>query len=124
MDLLIGLDVGTSAVKGVLVSAEGEQIHRAMRGTVFLEVEPEAHYRAVCDLIAGLASHAPGDGRVRGMAVAGGNTLLLDETDAPLTNIINWMDQRAAGNSYPGFTMDHAHGIVGRPFLSNDPIEG
>ncbi|KKL15322.1 hypothetical protein LCGC14_2506750 [marine sediment metagenome] len=88
MDLLIGLDVGTSAAKGVLISAQGEQIARAKRPTPFvypqpsfIEVEPEAHYRSVCDLIQELASKVPAGSRVRAlaMAAASGNTLLLDK---------------------------------------------
>ena len=63
MDLLIGLDVGTSAVKGVVVSVEGDIIVQRKRSTQFLhpqpdfiELSPEAHYRTVCELIQELVS--------------------------------------------------------------------
>ncbi len=128
MDLLIGLDVGTSAVKGVLISAEGERIARAKRATPFvypqpsfIEVEPEAHYLSVCDLIQELASKAPAGSRVRAlaMAAASGNTLLLDKNDRPLTNIINWMDERGGSFDIPGFDRQHLHRVVGWPWKGN-----
>jgi sugar (pentulose or hexulose) kinase len=127
MDLFIGLDVGTSAVKGVLVSSTGEQLALGKRDTRFLypqpgfiEVEPEEHYRSVCDLIRELASHAPAGATVRGisMAFASGNTLLLDKDDRPLINIINWMDERALGKIeeiLPGLDEEEVHGVVGWP---------
>ncbi len=127
MDLFIGLDVGTSAVKGVLLSSEGEQLALGKRGTRllspqpgFIEVEPEEHYRSVCDLIRELASHAPAGARVRAisMAFASGNTMLLDETDRPLINIINWMDERAYGRMndiFPDLDIDRVHTVVGWP---------
>jgi xylulokinase len=129
MDLLIGLDVGTSAVKGILVSAEGEQLALGKRGTRFLypqpgfiEVEPEEHYASVCDLIRELASHAPAGGKVRAvsMAFASGNTLLLDRKGQPLINIINWMDERAFNKTaeiLPDLATEEVHATVGWPWV-------
>jgi xylulokinase len=128
MDLLIGLDVGTSAVKGVLVSSEGEQLALSQRSTHllyprpgFIEVEPEEHYRSVCELIRELASHAPVGAEIRGisMAFASGNTLLLDAKDRPLINIISWMDKRAfdiIDDILPGLDREGVHRMVGWPF--------
>jgi sugar (pentulose or hexulose) kinase len=45
MDLLIGLEVGTSAVKGLLVSAQGDQ--RAAAGGNFLLLDRRDRRRAV-----------------------------------------------------------------------------
>jgi xylulokinase len=127
VELLIGLDVGTSAVKGVLISSEGDQLahgHRATRllspRPGFVEIEPEEHYRSVCNLIGELASRAPAGARIRAvsMAFASGNTLLLDEQDRPLINIISWMDKRADGKIkeiYPDLDQEGVHGIVGWP---------
>ncbi|UCF98920.1 MAG: hypothetical protein JSV89_05105 [Spirochaetaceae bacterium] len=128
MDLFIGLDVGTSAVKGVLLSAEGKQLALGKRNTRFIfpqqgfiEVEPEEHYRSVCDLIQELASHAPAGAWVRAisMAFASGNSLLLDEMDRPLINIINWMDERAIGKTkaiFPDLVVEEVHTTVGWPW--------
>ncbi|MBN2553700.1 MAG: hypothetical protein JXB06_13065 [Spirochaetales bacterium] len=128
MDLLIGLDVGTSAVKGALVSSTGKQLALGKRDTRFLyprpgfiEVEPEGHYASVCDLIRELASHAPARAKVRAisMAFASGNTLLLDEKGRPLINIINWMDERAFNKTeeiLPALATEEVHGTVGWPW--------
>lgn len=128
MDLFIGLDVGTSAVKGVLLSSEGLQLALGKRSTRllspqpgFIEVEPEEHYRSVCDLIRELASHVPAGVKVRGisMAFASGNTMLLDEKDRPLINIINWMDERAFNQMeeiFPGLDKHSVYNMVGWPF--------
>jgi len=128
MDLLIGLDVGTSAVKGVLVSSEGDQLALSQRGTQllypqpgFVEVQPEEHYASVCGLIRELASHAPAGAEVRGisMAFASGNTMLLDAEQRPLINIISWMDKRAFDKTddiLPGFDRESVHPVVGWPF--------
>jgi xylulokinase len=128
MELFIGLDVGTSAVKGVLLSSRGEQLATGRRSTRLLfpqpgyvEVEPEEHYRTVCALIAELASNRPAGARVRAisMAFASGNTLLLDEKGRPLINIINWMDERAAGKTeqiFPDLVVNEVHATVGWPW--------
>jgi sugar (pentulose or hexulose) kinase len=128
MDLLIGLDVGTSAVKGVLISAQGEQLAVGKRDIRllyprpdFIEVEPEEHYRSVCGLIRELVSRAPAGARVNAlsMAFASGNTMLLDENGRPLINIISWMDKRAFGKVeelFPGFDIESVHEVVGWPF--------
>jgi sugar (pentulose or hexulose) kinase len=127
MDVFIGLDVGTSAVKGVLLSSEGEQVAVGKRTTRllspqpgFVEVEPEEHYRSVCELIRELSSHAPSGATVRAisMAFASGNTLLLDRDDKPLINIISWMDKRGSGklkDILPGLDPESVHGIAGWP---------
>ena len=115
MDWLIGLDVGTSSVKGILVSREGEQRARGKRETRFIkpqpgwfEVDPEEHYRSVCDLIRELGSAVPAGDPVRAvsMAFASGNTLLLDERDKPVDNIQFWLDTRTMDRTaelLPGF---------------------
>ena len=54
---LIGLDLGTSAVKGVLLDARGRVCAEASAETVlshprdgWVEVDTEGHYRTVCDV--------------------------------------------------------------------------
>jgi xylulokinase len=99
---LIGLDLGTSAIKGVLTDRRGAILAEAGADTCLLhprdgwvEVEPEAHYRKVCQVIRELAGVAPGDVAALAMAAASGNTLLCAADGTPLLNIINWMDRRA-----------------------------
>ena len=100
---LIGLDLGTSAIKGVLVDAAGRVLAEAGTPTNLLsprsgwvEVDPEEHYRKTCGVLRELAAVAPGEVSALAMAAASGNTLLTDAAGQPLTPIINWMDQRAA----------------------------
>ncbi len=99
---LIGLDIGTSAIKGVLVRADGKVLAEAGTETAFLhpeegqvEIEPERHYENVCGVIRRLAASAPCRVAALSMAAASGNTLLTDSEARPLCNIISWMDQRA-----------------------------
>jgi sugar (pentulose or hexulose) kinase len=134
MDLLIGLDVGTSAVKGVLVSAQGEQMAAGKRAARLLhpepgwvELDPEEHYRSVCDLIRELRSRAPRGSRVRAlaMAAASGNILLLDRRGRPLTNILSWLDARSIGRTaelLPGFDPSSFQEVSGWPHAEMFPL--
>ena len=134
MDLLIGLDVGTSAVKGVLVSADGARLASARRATRILrpapgrvELEPEEHYRSVCDLLRELGSRSPPGARVRAlaMAAASGNALLSDADGRPLTPILSWLDDRSVGRTselLPGFDPESFHDISGWPYSELFPL--
>jgi xylulokinase len=100
---LIGLDLGTSAIKGVLTDAQGQVLAEAEADSVFLhpregwvEVDPGQHYRHVREVIRELATAAPGEVAALAMAAASGNTLLTDADGEPLANIINWLDGRVA----------------------------
>ena len=99
---LIGLDLGTSAIKGVLTDARGSVLAEAGADTRMLhprsgwvEVDPEQHYRNACGVIRELVAAAPGEVAALAMAAASGNTLLTAADGRPLRNIINWMDRRA-----------------------------
>ena len=98
----MGLDLGTTAIKGVVMNQNGNIITEASKSTRFIEpkpgwfeVAPEVHYQDVCAVIKELASNTPGEITALAMAAASGNSLLTDADGKPLTNIINWMDQRA-----------------------------
>jgi len=102
---LMGLDLGTSAIKGVLIDAKGNEIATAEKRTTFIhpaegwvEVDPEQHYQDVCGVIRELAAAVFEPIAALAMSAASGNTLLADETGKPLTSIISWMDQRATQN--------------------------
>ncbi len=134
MDLLIGLDVGTSAVKGVLISADGARLASARRATRLLrpsvgrvELEPEEHYRAVCGLLRELGSHSPPRSRVRAlaMAAASGNVLLADGRGRPLTNILSWLDNRSVGRTaelLPGFDPEGFQQVAGWSYSELFPL--
>lgn len=129
---LIGLDLGTSAIKGVLTDERGAVLAEAGAETRFIhphdgwvETDPEVHYRNVCGVIRELADAAPDGVDAMAMAAASGNTLLTDEAGAPLGNIINWMDRRAEQQPPPalaGLTVDEVSRVTGWPCVSSFPL--
>ncbi len=128
----IGLDLGTSALKGVLL-AEGGRILRAAERRVtydrpapgYVETGAEAHWRDVVGLIRELTVAAPG--RVRALAISGasGNTLLADAAGRPMTPIINWMDCRSKGRPPPslrGLIPAEVRRVTGWPCVDTFPL--
>ena len=129
---LLGLDLGTSAIKGVAIDASGNVIAESSRETCFVvnkdgrfELIPEKHYQNVCGVIRELTTKVPGKIVALAMAAASGNTLLTDVDGKPLTNIISWMDQRAAQNppkSLAGLTSEKVHQLAGWPCVNTFPL--
>jgi sugar (pentulose or hexulose) kinase len=134
MKLLIGLDVGTSAIKGVLCAPDGRLLADGQRSVAFIrpregfaEIDPEDHYRSVCELVRELASRCPNGDSVAalGMACASGNTLLLGADGTPLGTIISWLDRRAAGRMgelLPGFDLSTVYRVVGWQGFDGFPL--
>ena len=101
MKYLIGLDIGTSSVKGVLMNEVGE-IKRTAHG-VFkytktknngIEIEAD-DFVAVCfTAIRELASAADAPITAICASSASGNLLILDKKNTPITPIFNWQDER------------------------------
>lgn len=98
--MLIGLDIGTSSVKGILTTNEGEIIktthkhfwyHYLDNGGVEISADDYIHvcFEAISEL-------AEGDITIDGICAssASGNLLLLDANDRPITPIFNWQDKR------------------------------
>ena len=96
MKYLIGLDIGTSAVKGALLASDGRVIKVTDRKFTYIIdgsfrlLDPERFCDTCFDVIAELASSA--DGKVAALCSchASGNPLFLDKSGAPLTRIIGW----------------------------------
>jgi len=104
MDLLMGLDVGTTATKALVfdqagnVVASGKYTYGLITPREFwVEQDPEQLWRGVVEA-AGQAARqiGPGD-RIVAMAQSsqGGTTIPVDADWRPLGNAITWMDQRA-----------------------------
>jgi sugar (pentulose or hexulose) kinase len=100
-DLLLGIDVGTSACKAVVVDRAGREHARGHSGTPWrrvptgAEVEPDALFEAVVAAARAALTSAP-EGRVRAvgvtsMAEAG---VLLDRRGRRLAPVIAWHDAR------------------------------
>jgi len=132
-DLLIGLDLGTSAIKGVLVSSAGELLARERCATCLerpaegrVEFSAAGYLEGVCEVLRALAGAAPAGANVRAlsMAAASGNTVLLDEDGEPLGQALSWMDQRARGDStlLPELDGASVHEVVGWPWGGGFPL--
>jgi len=129
---LIGLDLGTSSIKGVLTDRSGSVLAEAGADTCLLhpregwvEADPERHYRNVCGVIRKLAEPAPGEVTALAMAAASGNTLLTGAAGIPLTNIINWMDRRAElcpPAALAGLTEEEVAQVSGWPCVASFPL--
>ena len=91
MDLLLGFDIGTTALKVVLCSPERGVIAEAKRATELLrpqdghvEFSSQRCYELLCEAIRELVAAAPSGSAIRGLALSGatGNTVLMVHTDA------------------------------------------
>ena len=100
-DLLLGIDVGTSACKAALIDADGgERAHGQSttpwrRTATGAEIECEALFEAAVAAARGALSGAR-DARIRGVGVAsmGEAGALLDNRGRPLAPAIAWHDAR------------------------------
>ena len=127
MDYLIGLDIGTSSVKGVLMTTEGRiacnakevfAYHRLESGEV--ELDADAYLAACFHAIKALAN-AAAPGAIKGICAssASGNLLLLDRENKPMTSIISWQDKRVTEEAREilGEMDDEAfYRLIGWPF--------
>lgn len=129
---LLGLDLGTSAIKGVLINPHGVVLAERTVESRFVypqegwvEVDPESHYRHVCRVIRELGAAAPGGVAALAMAAASGNTLLTDAQGGPLTNVISWMDGRAEQQPpavLAGLTVQEVARVTGWPCVTSFPL--
>jgi len=100
-DLLLGIDVGTTACKAAIVDAAGaERAHGSAptpweRVPTGAEIDPDALREAAVAAAAAALREAP-EGRVRGIGVAGmaETGVLLDGRGEPLAPAIAWHDAR------------------------------
>ncbi|MCF7838230.1 MAG: hypothetical protein K9N49_06335 [Candidatus Marinimicrobia bacterium] len=128
----IGLDLGTSAIKGVLVRADGLLLKTAERPIRYdrprpgwVEADAEQELRDVTAVIRELATAAPGPVDALAAAGAAGSTLLSDAQGRPLTPAINWMDRRCADQPPPalaGLTAKAVRQVTGWPCLDAFPL--
>jgi xylulokinase len=99
---LVGLDVGTSAVKGLAIDGDGVVVARAETGyplstprAGWAEQSPEDWWNATQSVLADLAAHA---GPATGIGLSGQmhGLVALDAADRVLRPAILWNDQRTA----------------------------
>ena len=104
-DLLLGIDVGTTAAKAALIGQDGqvEAVHQASYRTHYLkpgwvEQHPEDWWDAVCAVVQAVLAQTPGaPDRVAGLAVSSQAPALiaLDHLGRVLRPALIWMDRRA-----------------------------
>jgi sugar (pentulose or hexulose) kinase len=132
--IFIGLDIGTSSIKGAALSADGEilaqtkvenRLLRPLPGCV--EFDAEAHLAGALRAVKNLTSALPNDCAPEAVAAggAGGCSIILDKNDRPLMSAISWMDSRAAENppkDLAVITPEESHRICGWPFRNWFPL--
>ncbi len=125
----MGLDLGTSAVKGVLLSLEGSILYRTARKINLIsagmgrhEMDAAEYMETVLSAIRELAAEAAGAGNTvaaLSMVAAAGNSLLCGDDGNPMTPIISWMDTRIGDRwpeYFPGLDKAEVYRITGWPW--------
>ena len=105
-ELILGLDVGTSAIKAAVFDAGGREVAHTREATPWrrvdtgAELDPDALLASVI-AAARSALAAAGPGRVAGVGVAsmGETGVLLDRAGRPLVPSIAWHDTRGAAEA-------------------------
>ncbi len=125
MDLLLGLDIGTTAVKAavydtrlcVVASAQANyQRGLASPREGWAEHDSADLWRGVVEAVRSAVAAAAGQGKVLALSLStqGGTTIALDRTGQSLRPAISWMDTRAAGSMLSeGWTADRVYRTTG-----------
>lgn len=132
MDLLIGLDIGTTAIKGVLISSEGKIIKTVSVGYDYYYKENKKlldpyDFTDTCfSVIKSLADSKEKSDRVLSVCscCASGNLILLDKENNPVTPIIGWQTTVSEEDKYAVFTkeeQDAFYKTVGWPLGTHFP---
>ena len=130
---LLGLDIGTSAVKGVALSENGKVLSKASGTFEYKKdgnsclIEPEK-FLEVCLKVIKTLSQEVGDG-YQIVAVcpccASGNLLFLDDNMKPMTDIIGWQTSIEAdelAKYYSEEEVEKVYETVGWPVIDSFPI--
>ncbi|MBR5496907.1 MAG: hypothetical protein IKV76_02880 [Clostridia bacterium] len=132
MNCIIGLDIGTSAVKGVIMSEDGSVLMtKQEKFTYFGEenqhlINAEDYCNKCFSVIKQLADFVKGTHTVSAICscCASGNLLLLDDQDMPLIPIIGWQTTVTEEEGDRFFTKEEQNSIyetVGWPFILQFP---
>jgi xylulokinase len=134
MDLLIGLDVGTTATKALLFDLSGRILASAAQPYDLLtpepgwvEQDPEALWQAVCVTLHTLSKQISPRDRVLALAQSsqGGTTIPTNAAGQPTANAISWMDGRTHIEKealQQAFGAEALYHLTGWPLLAGLPL--
>jgi sugar (pentulose or hexulose) kinase len=103
-EAVVGLDVGTSAMKGVLYALDGAELFATQQSyrlatprPGWVELDAEALWQAAVTVLRTIAAATPKDIHIAGLALAAqaGSTVPVDSHGKPLAAMITWLDRRA-----------------------------
>jgi len=128
----IGLDMGTSSVKGAIVSQDGKILGTASGNFRYFEKEsgklldPKA-FTDVCIKVINDLAALSGEYELKAICpcCASGNLLLLDEKYEPMTPIIGWqstVDEAEFNTYYTDEETADLYNTVGWPALNSFPV--
>ncbi len=133
-EYLIGLDLGSSMIKGVLMSTDGQIYSTAREPMSYdtkvngsVEFNANDFYNKSAGIMRQLVTHLPDGEKIIAisMASASGNTLLTDAKGNPIIQAISWMDHRADDEFYRIFGEQDNKEIyskVGWPYEGGFPL--
>ena len=126
MSHLIGMDMGTSSVKAILMTEDGKVQKVALGAFEYtrtddgvVEISAEDYAKVCIDVIKELSDYANGDVKAICASSASGNLLVLDKNNNPLTAIINWQDKRVGDEAkelFKDLDSDAFYKQIGWPF--------
>jgi xylulokinase len=103
---VIGMDLGTTNIKGLLFTRDGRQVGAASRatpthyrGTDSADYDPEEIWRTVQTILSELVKGCPHPDAIAGLAFAsfGESSLAVDGEGMPLAPAMAWFDSRVLG---------------------------
>ena len=106
---ILGLDAGTTAFKGILVSEDGKIISAASReyslifsGNDIVEIDPEVYWQSTVRIIRQLLAESntpPEDIKALAFSSQGETMVCVDDKGKALRNAIVWMDNRSVSEA-------------------------
>ena len=134
-DLLLGLDVGTTATKALLFDLAGTIVASASRnyGLImpqegWVEQDPEELWRAVVETLRALRQQIGPEDRIVALSQSSqaGTTIPIDAGGRPTYNAISWMDQRGveqARRVREQWGAEFIYRTTGWPLMNGLPLE-
>lgn len=122
---IIGLDIGTSSIKGIRIGEDGsiriagrEKFSYRTNKSGQVEIEAREYINTCCRLLRRLSAAPGGSVLAVCAASASGNLLILNKQGAPVIPIINWQDTRVKGeakNILQDYDSEELYKAVGWP---------